>query len=105
MEVNQINRLFNVTADDIKAEAKKYTEPAEETGFGQFLKSAVNQIEETNELLQRQENEEIKLALGLSDNTHDLAIAQQKASIALTYTVALRDRFLEGYKEIMQMQI
>ncbi|MCR4907431.1 MAG: flagellar hook-basal body complex protein FliE [Lachnospiraceae bacterium] len=105
MEVNHINQLFNVTADDIKAEALKYTDPGEDTDFGQFLKSAVNQLEETNELLQRQENEEIKLALGLTDNTHDLAIAQQKASIALTYTVALRDRFLEGYKEIMQMQM
>ncbi|MCR5626030.1 MAG: flagellar hook-basal body complex protein FliE [Lachnospiraceae bacterium] len=100
-----ITKLYNVTADDIKAVAKTYENPTEDQNFGLFLQSAVNQLDETNELLQRQENEEIKLSLGLTDNTHDLAIAQEKASTALQYTVALRDRFLEAYKEIMQMQI
>jgi flagellar hook-basal body complex protein FliE len=32
-------------------------------------------------------------------------IALQKASVALQYTVAVRDKFLDAYKEIMQMQI
>ena len=100
-----ITKLYNVTADDIKAVAKTYENPTEDQNFGLFLQSAVNQLDETNELLQRQENEEIKLSLGLTDNTHDLAIAQEKASVALQYTVALRDRFLEAYKEIMQMQM
>ena len=51
------------------------------------------------------ENEELKWALGESENTHDLTIALQKASTALQYTVAVRDKFLEAYKEIMQIQI
>lgn len=100
-----ITRLYNVSAEDIAAVATKYEDPAEDNNFGAFLKSAVNQLDETNELLQRQENEEIKLSLGLSDNTHDLAIAQQKAYTALQYTVALRDKFIEAYREIMQIQM
>ena len=32
-------------------------------------------------------------------------IAEQKANIALQYTVAIRDRVLEAYQQIMQMQI
>ena len=51
------------------------------------------------------ENEQIKWALGESENTHDLSIALGKASTALSYTVAVRDKFLEAYKEIMQIQI
>ncbi|MDE6064303.1 MAG: flagellar hook-basal body complex protein FliE, partial [Lachnospiraceae bacterium] len=51
------------------------------------------------------ENEKIKFALGETENTHDLTIAMQKASTALQYTVAIRDRLLEAYKEIMNMQI
>ena len=43
-------------------------------------------------------------ALGESE-IHDLAIAQQKANIALQYTVAVRDRFISPYQEIMQIQI
>ena len=51
------------------------------------------------------ENAEISFALGEVDNTHDLTIALQKASTALQYTIAVRDKFLEAYKEIMNMQI
>ena len=51
------------------------------------------------------ENEELKLSMGLTDNTHDLTIALEKASTALQYTVAVRDKLLEAYKELMQIQI
>ena len=51
------------------------------------------------------ENEELKFALGETDNTHDLLIAMNKASTALQYTVAVRDKFMESYKELMNMQI
>ena len=51
------------------------------------------------------ENEEIKFALGETENTHDLTIALQKASTALQYTVAIRDKVIEAYRELMQMQI
>lgn len=72
--------------------------------FGSIFQSVVNTINTTNEYLSRAENEEIKLALGETESTHDLAIALQKASTTLQYTVAIRDKFLEAYREIMNMQ-
>ena len=47
----------------------------------------------------------IKFALGESTNTHELLVAQEKANIALSYTVAVRDKVIDAYKEIMNMQI
>ena len=47
----------------------------------------------------------IQFAMGQSENTHDLLIAQSKANISLQYTAAVRDKLLEAYREIMQMQI
>ncbi len=73
--------------------------------FGAIFNSALENINTTNHYLSEAENEEIKLALGQTDNTHDLAIALQKASTTLQYTVAVRDKFLEAYKEIMNTQI
>lgn len=73
--------------------------------FDSILNSAINNINTTNGLLSDAENEEIKFALGETENSHDLMIALQKASTALQYTVAVRDKFLEAYKEIMNMQI
>lgn len=78
---------------------------AEGTVFDSFLNAAIDNINTTNNLLSAAEDEEIRFALGEVDNTHDLAIALQKASTALQYTVAVRDKLMESYKEIMQMQI
>lgn len=75
-----------------------------ENMFSSIFQSAVNSINTTNGYLSDAENEEIKLALGETDSTHDLAIALQKASTALQYTVAVRDKFIEAYKEIINMQ-
>ena len=72
--------------------------------FSTVLDSAINNINKTNKYLSDAENEEVKLALGQAETTHDLAIALQKASTALQYTVAVRDRFLEAYRDLMNMQ-
>ncbi|MBP3421067.1 MAG: flagellar hook-basal body complex protein FliE [Lachnospiraceae bacterium] len=73
--------------------------------FASFLDSAMANIKSTNAYLSDAENEKLRFAMGETDNTHDLTIAMQKASTALQYTVAVRDKFLEAYKEIMNMQI
>ncbi len=80
-------------------------EPVEGTMFDAFLNAAIDNIQTTNSYLSDAENEEIKFALGETENTHDLTIALRKASTALQYTVAIRDRLLESYNQIMQMQI
>ena len=75
------------------------------TLFDSILNTAIDNIKTTNSYLSDAENEEIKFALGETDNTHDLTIALQKASTALQYTVAIRDKLMESYREIMQIQI
>lgn len=77
----------------------------ESDSFGDVFNAVLSQIDETNSLQNTAEEEEIKYSLGLSENTHDLLIAQSKASVALQYTVAVRDKILDAYKELMQMQI
>lgn len=104
-----ISSLYNVSSGVIK-EAAKTAPTAQETGndsdlFGNILNTAVENLKTTNSYMSDAENEQIKLAMGQTDNTHDLSIALQKASTSLAYTVAVRDKVIEAYKEIMQMQI
>lgn len=73
--------------------------------FSSILDGMINAIDETNDLQNYAEQAEIEFALGLSENTHDLLIAQTKANVALQYTVAVRDKLIEAYREIMNMQI
>ena len=81
------------------------TKTEESEAFSDVLSAAMGSISETNELQNQAELEEIRFALGESENTHDLLIAQAKASVALQYTVAVRDKIIDAYREIMQMQI
>lgn len=104
-----IKDLYNISSDAIKNSlAGKSTDAAEkdsENMFQTVLNAAVDNISETNGYLSDQENEELKLAMGITENTHDLTIAMQKAETALQYTVAVRDKLLSAYNEIMQMQV
>lgn len=71
--------------------------------FDALLDSAVNLIHETNDYTNKAEEEEMRYAMGLSDGIQDLQVAQQKANISLQYTVAVRNAFLDGYKELMNL--
>ncbi|MDD6071759.1 MAG: flagellar hook-basal body complex protein FliE [Clostridiales bacterium] len=75
------------------------------TAFDNLFSSAINMYKETDELQNAAEESEINFALGYATSTHDLAIAQQKANIALQYTVKVTNKALEAYKELMNMQI
>lgn len=98
--INYADRVSSLTGS--LAEKK---DTADGNMFGAILNTAIDNIKTTNSYLSDMENEEIRFALGETENTHDLTIALQKASTALQYTVAIRDRLLESYKELMQMQI
>lgn len=106
-----ISSLYNFNSEAIKNAALQMqsvnTDNITDTEnvFEAFLSSAVDNLNATNAYLSDAENEEIKLTLGETSNTHDLTIALRKASTAIQYTVAVRDKFLEAYREIMQMQI
>ncbi|MBP5153143.1 MAG: flagellar hook-basal body complex protein FliE [Lachnospiraceae bacterium] len=91
-----------VTADSVGLKSKAVTDG---NLFQTILNGAIDNINNTNNLLSDAENAEISFAMGETENTHDLIIALQKASTALQYTIAVRDKFMEAYKEIMNMQI
>lgn len=103
----------NLSSEDIASLYSAYndtlsslTGTSETSGdFSSLLDSMVTALDETNNLQNQAEEAEIQFALGESDNTHDLLIAQTKANVALQYTVAVRDRMIEAYQTIMQMQI
>ncbi len=106
---NDINSLYNVKSDAVRKSLYDANTGSEgqRNGdlFSSILDAAVGNINSTNDLLSTKENEEMKWMMGISENTHDLTIAVGKAQTALNYTIALRDKLLEAYKEIMQIQI
>ncbi len=106
-----ITSLYNISSGAVKEAAgqsiagSSVIKTPESEEFGSVLTAAMENLNTTNAYLSDMENEELKLSMGETDNTHDLTIAISKASTALQYTVAVRDKVLEAYKELMQMQI
>ena len=100
MDVSSIQGLYGntpVTSEKTKVDSG--------TGFQSMLDSVMGLLEDTNSQIQTAHKEEVAFMLGETDNTHDLMVAEQKANIALQYTVAVRDRVLEAYQQIMQLQM
>ena len=106
MDINSLNALYKTT----NVPASGYATNAADTrnqgnSFDSVLNSIVGMVGETNTLQNNASAEEVKFALGMADNTHDLMVAEQKALVALQYTVAVRDKFIEAYNNIMNMQM
>lgn len=90
----------------INSDYKKISgfETEDKDAFESIFQSALSLVEQTNEYSNIAEEEELNYAMGLSEDTHTLMIAQQKANVSLQFTVAVRDAVMDAYKEIMNMQ-
>ncbi|MCI8299692.1 MAG: flagellar hook-basal body complex protein FliE [Lachnospiraceae bacterium] len=101
-----ISALHNIAAEYVKNAAEAAKQAAgQDQEFSGVLQSAMDLINEANDLHNQSEEATMQFALGYATNTHELKAIQEKADIALNYTVAVRDKMLEAYKEIMNMQI
>lgn len=105
MNINQIPGIGNLS------EVSRYgstTNPIAQTEgeetFDSILSSAMKLVGETDQLSNAAEEEEIRFAIGETDNWHDLMIAQQKANISLQYTVAVKNTIVDAYKSLLNMQ-
>lgn len=103
MEISSIKSLTEASSNSNSLLSKVSSSNRNES-FESLLQSAVSMVKDTNNLSNAAEQEEMNYALGYTDSTHDLQVAQQKANISLQYTVAVRNKVLEAYKEIMNLQ-
>ena len=99
-----IQSLDSITAQKLASNLEKTSE-ANDNSFSAFFNSAMKLLEETNDLQTVAETEELNMSLGYAENAHDLMDALTKAELAIEYTVAIKNKVLEAYREIMNIQI
>ena len=101
-----ITALHNVTSEYLKnvVDASQQVH-VEDESFDNVLQSAMDMINEANCLQNKSEEAEMEFMLGYSTNPHALMAVQEKADIALNYTMTVKDKVLDAYKELMNMQI
>ncbi len=78
------------------------TGQAEKTSsFGDFLKEAVNQVNE----VQSQSDAQIRnFMAGKSTDIHSIMLAVNKADVSFQMMLQVRNRLVQAYQEIMRMQ-
>lgn len=70
-----------------------------------FKELLIDSIEKVNQDQLNAEALDTKLALGETDNIHEVMIASQKAELSLSFAIEVRNKILESYKEIMRIQL
>jgi flagellar hook-basal body complex protein FliE len=97
MKINFPSQELNVNTKINNIESKN-----EGISFIDFLNNAVSDV---NKLQLESEQLNEALAMGKTDNIHQVAIAAEKADIALQFTMQIRNKVLEAYQEIMRMSV
>jgi len=102
---------MNITSIGSLGELSKYNVQSATTAkenrnaaFETLFQAAAGMINDVNRYTNEAEEAEMAFSLGLLDNTHDLQIAQQKANLALQFTIMVRNNVMDAYKEIMNLQ-
>ena len=110
--MSTVNILSGVSSDYITNSIADNSKAGKSEGSGSFdelYQAAVNLISglvnSTNDYVQQAQQAEIDYAMGKLTSTHELSIIENKANIALQYTVAIKNGILDAYKEIMQLQV
>ncbi|MFP4282155.1 MAG: flagellar hook-basal body complex protein FliE [Opitutales bacterium] len=70
--------------------------------FGKVLSSFVNEVDSTQKA---SEAETRRILLGETDNLHQAMLASQESKVALTLLVEVRNKLVEGFQEVMRMQV
>jgi len=86
----------------IQSIAKTGNTTQSENGFSNILSEAIDNIDET-EAAEQAAND--ALLTGESDDIHTALIAAQKAEIAVSYAVEIRNKIIESYDKILNMQV
>ncbi len=100
MSIN-INSLPNIQpiSSGINNESKT---SESKTSFADVINDALNKV---NDLQVQSSNMTDDFLTGKSDNIHSVMIAGSKADLALQMTLQVRNKVMDAYKEIMNMQV
>jgi flagellar hook-basal body complex protein FliE len=97
----QINSLESILSNFESISSKKKGGESE-SSFTDIFGEAINNVKETEAGLQA---ENYALLTGETDSIHSAMIAAQKAEIAVSLAVQIRNKVIESYNTVMGMQI
>jgi len=94
--LNSFDKIFDLSKTNNGVEAQKTQ------SFVDFLYKALQNVDN----LQKEADYQNELfVMGVTSNPQDAIVASEKASLALSLTLQIRNKVIDAYNEIMRMQV
>ncbi len=100
-----ISKVSNVDLSLLIQGAQKPKFEPENSIFDEMYQAAIDLLEDTNNLELEADQKSLDFAMGKTSNIEEVLIAQEKANILLQFTIQVRNKAVESYKEIMRMPL
>lgn len=94
--------VSGTSATDLGTQSTTGANSVSSAGFGEMLTSGIDSLEA---LTDKAADLSVKAATGDLENIHDYTIAASQAQLATQLTVAVRDKAVAAFQQIMQMQV
>ncbi len=106
MDITGLNAMHQLMTNQIQSQQTigKSTSVQNQNNTG-FAELFAQQIKQTNQLQHNADLELQSFMVGESENIHDVMIAMEEATIALELTTQVRNKLVDAYQEIKNMQI
>ncbi len=92
-------------ADAMRSAAGKFSLGTEGAEKKDLIGPVGKYVNEVNRLQMDSQSQQAALASGQDVDLHNVMIAAEKAAVSLQLTVALRNKLLDAYQEVMRMQV
>lgn len=97
-----ISNVGTIGSIDVASSASSPSRTNFVSDFAQIIRSNIG---ETNGLLNKADQISTDFSLNKTADLHEVMIAVEEAGMALNYTMQVRNKVIEGYQELMRMQI
>ena len=103
MSIESINFLPSST--EISQLSEISAGKREQSQAGDFSKWFATEVQSLNDQILTSEANLEKLATGEMNNLHEVMMSLEKAKLSFELALQVRNKLLEGYQEVMRMQV
>ena len=102
MEVNSLYRNYLIENTGIYNDTKIFREDDGVVGFGEFLKDKIDKVNDRQIVSDDLTN---GLISGEVTDLHEVMVATEEARLSLELAIQIRNKTIDAYKEITNMQL
>lgn len=105
MTIGNLNGISNIQFQLLEnRQTNPIRMPQNKDGVADFIAYLGEAMTQLNQMQQTSQKLDEDLALGKTDNIHQVMVQAEKAGVALQFALQVRNKALDAYNEIMRMQ-